>query len=899
VDPPERAVNGNLGDWWGAGGPAPQWIEVDLEGIYSVSKIKVINQGPTGRVAYKVFGRGPDHQNRLLHTFDGNKSENQTLEFSPTPAWDDVSTIRIEINSGSGWVGLREIQVFSREDPKPLPGSTESTSPSFLAQVDTEALTPLTPENVILLNQLALLGRGTINELAWSPDGKTLAAVGALGIWLYDPASPFSPPRLLEGHTREVLNLSFSLDGQSVLSGSQDGTVKLWDVTTGDLQRIISLWDDFSYEVGEQKRDKEVWSMAFSPDGKLLASGGFDGKLRLWNLSTSRQRTVLKGHSKQIANLVFSPDGMLLASYGIDGNIFVWDVETGKQRAALSSPGMVQSLIFSPDGKTLAYGGAGMTVRLWDVETGKERVELSEHTGVLSLAFSPDGLLASSGLIGTVRLWDEETGTSGIFRERAGWIMNMVYSPDGTWLATYAWDGSLRLWETATGNLRADLATHTSPVTSVAFSPDTTILASGGEDGSVRLWEIGTNKLRATLWGHVARVSSVAFSASGGLLASGGFDGNIRLWDTLSGRQIAVFSGHENFVRCVAFSPDGKTVASGSTDKTVRLWDVATGQERAVLTGHEGEVQSVAFSPDGAWLLSASVDKTLRIWEVATGKESGVLRGHLSFVIDATFSPAGNLIASAGGDHGLRMWDWEVVSGKVTGTHHFPPIGHPGWVLSVDFSPDGKILASANLSTTSYWVAPGEVHLYSADTGYPFALLRGHTRRVTSLAFSPDGKLLASGSADGSVRLWGVLGGDSQSELPQTPRASPTAGTSTPRPVGWDPFVGEWKATDPVDGSNIMMSITGSEDGNYSITQIDDGSRGCGLDGAGKPKFGIKVVLKATAFGDTLNAASTSLTCLSTPASRLEAKIQVSFLYQASTDTIWDDANRVDWKRRK
>ncbi len=896
VDPPERAVNGNLQDWWGAGGPAPQWIEVDLEGIYSISRIKVINQGPTGQAAYQVLGRGPGNENRLLHVFEGNKTENQKLEFSPETAWEDISTIRIEIPGGSGWVGLREIQVFSRDDPKPLPGSAEGETPLFLAGVQPDALAPITPENAILMKQLAMLGRGKINQLAWSPDGRTLAAASTIGVWLYDPAALGSPPRLLEGHTRDVLSVAFSPDGAVVLSGSQDGTVKQWDTATGSLKRTISLWDDFSFEVGQQKRDSEVWSMAFSPDGTILASGGFDGKLRLWDLSTSRQRALLKGHTEQIANVVFSPDGTLLASYSVDSKIIVWDVETRSQRASLTSQGQVQSLIFSPDGTMLAYGGHGMTVRLWDTVTGEERAELTEHTGVLNLAFSPDGaMLVSSGLIGTVRLWDVESESSGIFRERAGWIMNMAYSPDGATLATYAWDGALRLWETTTGNLNAELATHTSPVTSVAFSPDSKTLVSGGEDGGVRLWDVRTNSLRATLWGHVTRVFSVAFSPDGRLVASGGFDRTVRLWDVVSGRQIALFTGHENFVRGVAFSPDGKLVASGSTDETVRLWDVATGEERAVLTGHTSEVESVAFSPDGAWLISASADKSLRIWEVATGKESGVLPGNLSFALSAVFSPDGTKLASVGGDHSLRVWNWTVVSGAASGVNRFPPIGHPGWVLSVVFSPDSQIVASANVSTTGYMVAPGEIHLYSADSGYPYMLLRGHTKRVTSIAFSPDGKLLASGSADGSVRLWGVQVDASPPAAQQA--IQPTTAVASPTPADSDPFVGNWSAIDPGDKSNMTLAIIHNDDGSYHLTFIDEGAKACGVNQSGKPKFALEIILTGTARGNVLNTFATSATCLSTPASPLEREISINFTYQEATDTLWDSGNQADWKR--
>jgi len=572
-------------------------------------------------------------------------------------------------------------------------------------------------------------------------------------------------------------------------------------------------------------------------------------------------------------------------------------VAAKKPLANLPVAGQVSSLVFSPDGKTFAYGGHGMSVRLWDTATGDE-TEIPEFTETLSLAFSSDSLtLAASAMDGSVRLWDMDSNKSEIFKEHAGWIMDLSFSPDGASLLIYSWNGIMELWDLETGEGIGMLIAHTRPVNSIAFDPDAKFIAAGGEDGVIWVRDVETGALKKAMIGHSRSVTGLAYSPDGSVLASSSFDGTVRLWDAESAKPIAVLQGHSSFVRCVAYSPDGKLIASGSTDRSVRLWDVTTGKEKYVLTGHTTEVQSVAFSLDGLWLVSASADKTLRVWEVATGKEFKVLEGHLSFVLDTAFSPNGDMLASVGGDHGLRAWSWSIVSGTAVSNNRFVPVGHPGWVMSVTFTPDGRLIASANVSSTGYWVAPGEVHLYGADNGYPYALLRGHTKRVTDVAVSADGKLLASGSADGSIRIWGVSQDDSPPETIQTQQETPTVSIATPRPAGWDPFIGEWTATDPGDGSNISLMISQGNDGNYNLTLIDDGSRGCGLDNAGKPRFGIKVLLTAKAVGDTLNASSVSVTCLSTPPSQLDAKINQNFLFQAETDTLWDDANRTNWKR--
>lgn len=793
VDPPEKAVDGNAYNWWSAGGPAPQWIEIDLQGIYVICRIKIISEGPTGVASFWVYGRGPDRVNHLLHIFEGPKSNNQTMQYSPEVPWEDISTIRIEIPNGSGWVGFREVQIFSREEPEPLPALSDDQIPTYLTGVNPDQLESITADNAVFMEEIAMLGRGKINDLAWSPDGKTLAAASPIGIWLYELADVDTAPTLLTGHTREVLGVAFNTDGSEVFSGSQDGTVKIWDTSSGEIKRTIELWNDFSYEIGTQTRGPEVWSLEFSPDMKYLAAGSFDGTLHLWDLTTRKEKAVLEGHENQINLLAFSPDGDTLVSSSTDGGLFVWDVAAGIEEANLTVPSQLQSVAFSPDGKFLAYGGGGISPRLWDTSVGSPPIELSEPGSVLSLAFSPDNkTLASCSLDGArIRFYDIESGSTLIYKDDAGWNMKMAFSPDGKTLATYGWDGSLVLWDVETGEKKDIDHTHINSVTSVAINPEGTLLATGGQDGILRLWDIQMNHIKQTLTGHSMEITGLVFSSDGIHLSSSSMDKTVRLWDVESGKLLNIFEGHTFFIRGLAFNPDGSMIASGSFDKTVRLWDVNSGEARTILTGFDGEVQDVAFSPDGKWLVTAVQDGTIRVWDVETGVEVGVIGKHLSPGMSIAFSPDGSLIASGSGDHSLHVWNWKVANGVATGLNHFPATGHPGWVMSVAFSPDGGIVAAANNSTTSYYVGPGEVHLYSAETGFPYALLRGHTKRVNSIAFSSDGKLLASASADGSVRLWGVRTLDSESiSQPITSKPTPTP-TGSPGAAAWrDDFNG-------------------------------------------------------------------------------------------------------------
>ncbi|MEU3777438.1 trypsin-like peptidase domain-containing protein [Streptomyces sp. NPDC032472] len=541
--------------------------------------------------------------------------------------------------------------------------------------------------------------------------------------------------RSLVGHRREVYSVAFSPDGRTLATASTDHTARLWDLANSKTRTTL---------VGHRN---EVWDVAFSPDGRTLATASTDNTARLWDVATGKTRAVLTGHTDVVWAVAFSPDGRTLATGSKDRTARLWAVATAKTRTTFTGhTNAVWAVAFSPDGRTLATGSADNTARLWALATSKPPTILTGHTdSAWALAFSPDGrTLASGSSDQTARLWDVATGkTRATFVGHTGAVDAVAFSPDGRTLATASDDKTARLWALTTGRTRTIFAGHRDAVGSVAFSPDGRTLATGSTDRTARLWDVATGRTRSILTGHTAEVDSVAFSPDGRTLATGSSDYTARLWDVATGKKRAAFTGHTDSLWAVAFSPDGRTLATGSSDSTARLWDVATGKTRTTIDVAHGSpfaATSVAFGPDGRTFATGVADSTARLWDAATGKAGATFTGHTNTVYSVAFSPDGRTLATASADRTTRLWD--VTTGKTRTIL----TGHTDVVWSVAFSPDGRTLATASADNTA--------RLWDVATGRSRAVLSGHTDQVDSLAFSPDQHSLATASLDGTVRLW-------------------------------------------------------------------------------------------------------------------------------------------------
>ena len=524
----------------------------------------------------------------------------------------------------------------------------------------------------------------------------------------------------LESDRSRILDLAFSTDGKLVATAADDGITRIWN-PSGEL-----LYDFIASEEGEVNR------VVFSPDGQLLATAGDDGTARIWNRS-GQALAILKGHTNSVMRVMFSPDGKLVATSGVDGTARLWDTQ-GKLVATLKGhEGLVNSLVFSPDGKLLATGGAEETVHLWDTQ-GKQVAELQGHRGWAEIAFSPDGRLASGGDEGIVTIWDSSGQHLQNLSLDQSKVISLGFSPDGKLLAIGGSDGTASIWDTE-GKQVARLEGHQGLIYRVTFSPDGKLLVTGGSDGNASIWDTFGNPL-ATLKGHLGGVKNMAFSPDSRFLITSGYERIARIWDT-SGLKLNTFQGDEQgWINSVAFSPEGG-LATGGDDGIVRIWD-AESKLLHQLNGHQGWIMSVAFSPDGG-LATAGKDGTIRIWD-PSGQQLRELKGDQGLVTSVAFSPDRRL-ATGGADGITRIWD-------SSGQQLQELKGHQGSVKTLAFSRNGSLATGGEDGTIRIWDSSGQ----------QLRELTGNAGEVNSVAFSPDGTLLASGTKDGTIQIWDSSG---------------------------------------------------------------------------------------------------------------------------------------------
>lgn len=542
-------------------------------------------------------------------------------------------------------------------------------------------------------------------------------------------AKPTAVRPLVQGAQLPAFSVAFSPDGRLLAAGSGH-TIRVYDAVTGCCRRILESHGDY------------VRSVAWSPNGTLLASGSTDSAICVWDIRTGLKKQTLRGHNGRVWSVAWSSVDSRLASGSDDGTVRVWNVHTGRLERTLGVDDLtIWSVAWSPNGSRLACGSANGIVLVWDTATFKLEHHLEGHRDrVLTVAWSADGTrLASGSDDKTVLVWNMASSKVEQKLRCVKSVWSLAWSPDGSRLACGSGDdGDVRLWD-ASGRLMHDLRSGDGTVMSISWSADGKRFATGSNADSVRIWDAHTGQLRRNLEGHRDGGKSVAWSPDGTRLASGYRYGNaLWVWDGTSERLVRNLDGHHYGIGAVAWSTNGAQLAVASSDNAVRVWAAPSVSLLRELKGHQLWISSVAWST--ARLASGSADKSVRVWEVATGRLEATLEGHTQWVWSVAWSPDGRRLASGSADKTVRIWD--TASGKPKRKLK----GHGDAVLSVAWEPDGKRLASASSDNT--------IRIWDSTTWEMQQTLHGHESSVWSVTWTADSSRLASGSADDTVRIW-------------------------------------------------------------------------------------------------------------------------------------------------
>jgi RNA polymerase sigma factor (sigma-70 family) len=607
--------------------------------------------------------------------------------------------------------------------------------------------------------------------VVYSPDGQLAASIRHGGLHLWEAATG---KHLAEVSLkmRNAQCLAFSPTGLILAAGGYSATYGSIEKTSSN--SVVSLWQwngtDFK-PLWEAKPDHEapsrgprpqsIMSLAFSADGKQLATGGYANNIiRIWDVEQGKEVRRFKAAGAQVSALAFAPSENALASGSDNGELILWEAAAEIKTWQSKLPGDVRTLAFAPNGKTLAAGGGTEYGRrqgkqnepflvLVDSSTGREvrRVSVARDS-VASVAFSNDSKIMAAGLGGTIRVWDAITGKErSISNGHENWISSVAVAEDGKEAVTAGGDGALILWDLASGTEKRRLKGHQGEVRAAQFVPGGKFLASASSDQTVRLWDLATSKEVQRLEGSPAGlIYSIAVSPDGKTLASGDYsDGSIRVWDLTTGQllhDLNIGGEQGRGVMCLAFSHDGAILGAGeikmysmtAAKSRVLLWETKTGKKLREFPAHEESVTCLAFSPDDKTLVSTGYklskgwkDQMVGFWDVDTGKR--LIELPCDSVGGAVaFSPDGKTMAWGASPD---IWLWETASKKLRGKF----TGHSAAIHSLAFTPDGKSLVSGSMDTTALvWDITG----LKTDPTPPPPLSQEKLRSLWTILATPD-----------------------------------------------------------------------------------------------------------------------------------------------------------------
>jgi len=566
-----------------------------------------------------------------------------------------------------------------------------------------------------------------------------------------------------------VLAIDFSPDGQFLTASDTNGQIWLWNIDDLD-QPYLAF----------QGHGDWACALAFSPDGKILASGGDENydTLKLWDVQTGHLLKTIDNPGSRVRAIAWSPDQSMIAGSGVDGKIHVWNPKTGHPvRKIDGHANKTEALAWQPVPQAngtfvIATGSADETIKLWDSSTDVCLTTIDVEDSVFSVAWSPDGCFLASGTKqGAVDVWDGQTGDHITrLNGHRQCVWGLSWHSNGYLLASGGDDQRIRVWDIASRKCLRILQAHENPVRSLKWKPNSkehSILSSswskleqsiGSTPGNLTqssphaehmtVPDHETNEgVRSTLPSQPSSLESATRDHIDNdyLLASGSFDQTVRLWNPKTGSSIRVLKGYRNALQALAWHPREQQLASGGHDCMIRLWNPQTGECEATLSGHTGPIWAIAWSSDGTILASAGDDYRIYLWNLQTKQIETTLDDHSASIWGLAWHPKRPILASVSHDQTIRLWNIATRRCEQVLAEH----NH--FVRTVAWSPNGELLATGSYDRT--------LRLWHAETGECLNCFHDPSNWVWQMAFSPDGKTLATGSSNGIIKLWDVAKG--------------------------------------------------------------------------------------------------------------------------------------------
>jgi WD40 repeat protein len=502
----------------------------------------------------------------------------------------------------------------------------------------------------------------------------------------------------------------------------------------------------------------DIYQVIISPDDQLVATGGSDGMISVWNIATGQNLLNIKAHNGYSFGLVFTSDSKKLISAGVDDQyIKIWELNSGICLESWQSSASIYRIALSADDRTLACSGENGNLLLWDVTTGQLIKKLIGHVEqVIGVAVQPQGtLLASSSFDSIIKLWDLTTGECiHTLTEHTQLSWSVAFNALDTQLISTSFDTLIKLWNVETGDCIQTIQAHSRAAVEGLFSPDGQFIFSSSQDLTVRIWAVtqsGEWQCIKVLQGHQNSVWSIALNSNGTTLVSSDHDGVLKFWDVKSWQCIKTLRSIPKACRTIAFHPNADLLVSGSENSQIRSWDFDRAKCINTISAHTAAIWNVKFNPQNSLLASCGMDGDVRLWSVVNDsildKNSSILQKSATFVVALAFHPHASILASGSGDNSIYLWNHHT--GKLL--HIFGTEGC-NMIMDLDFHPQGHLLASASHDPV--------IRIWDVETGRCHQTLSEHADHNWTVAFHPQGDLLASGGNDATVRLWNIHTGE-------------------------------------------------------------------------------------------------------------------------------------------